>query len=57
LVLLITAPILGGWALNIWGPIACLKARDEDYRAIGKTRGGQMTFHIVGIFLFHHHLR
>lgn len=50
--LAIAIPILGGWGLNIWGLVTCARTKDEDFRAIGKTRGGQMTLHIVGIFLY-----
>jgi hypothetical protein len=52
LILLIMIAVLGGWGLNIWALVKCVQTSDEVYRSIGKTRGGQMALHIVGIVIY-----
>jgi len=44
--------IFGGWGLNIAALVRTVNASDEDFRRIGKTRGGQMALHIVGIVIY-----
>ncbi|MEN9804456.1 MAG: hypothetical protein RIS41_1303 [Actinomycetota bacterium] len=50
-VVIIGAVVITGWAFNIWALIRAVKTSDHVFRMIGKTRSGQMTLHIVGIFL------
>lgn len=43
---------IGGWGLNIAALVRTVKTSEEDFRRIGKTRGGQMALHIVGIVIY-----
>ena len=51
-VLVIMLALLGGWGLNIAGLVRAIKTSEESFRRIGKTRGGQIALHIVGIVVY-----
>ena len=50
--LIFVVAFFGGWGLNIAALVRTVKASEEDFRRIGKTRGGQMALHIVGIVIY-----
>jgi hypothetical protein len=50
LLLPISIALIGGWGLNIWALIRAFRTPDTTFRQIGKTRSGQLTLHIFGIF-------
>ena len=45
--LIFVVAFFGGWGLNIAALVRTVKASEEDFRRIGKTRGGQMALHIL----------
>ena len=45
--LIFVVAFFGGWGLNIAALVRTVKASEDDFRRIGKTRGGQMALHIL----------
>ena len=50
--LAIVLALFGGWGLNIAALVRTIKTSEEDFKRLGKTRGGQMALHIVGIVIY-----
>ncbi len=52
LILLISLPLLVGYAANLWALFQAVKTySNEDYQRIGKNRSNQIAVHVLGIFV------